>query len=190
MSSPALSLPVPSTGSVAAFERPATRALVIVAFALLTALGAAIRLPLPFTPVPITLQTFFVMAAGIYLGPRDAAASQLGYLALGAAGLPAFAGGAGFGHLFGATGGFLLSFPLAAALVGATVRPGVSLARALAGFLAAQVVIFALGAAWLAAFLGVGAREALALGVLPFLPGGAVKVAACLGFAARGSRPV
>lgn len=189
MSSPALSLPVPSTGSVAtAFERPAARALAIVAFALLTALGAAIRIPLPFTPVPITLQTFFVLTAGIYLGPRDAAASQLGYLALGAAGLPVFAGGAGFAHLLGATGGYLLSFPIAAALVGATLHPGVRLGRALAVFVAAQVVIFGLGTAWLAAFLGIGFDRALALGVLPFLPGGAVKVAAALGLAVRAPR--
>ncbi|HUP21029.1 MAG TPA: biotin transporter BioY [Gemmatimonadota bacterium] len=183
MSSRALSLPFPA--SAPALERPAARALAILAFALLTALGAAIRIPLPFTPVPITLQTFFVMAAGIYLGPRDAAASQLGYLAMGAAGLPVFAGGAGFGHLFGATGGYLLSFPLAAALVGASVRPGDRAGRALAAFLAAQVVIFGFGTAWLAAFLGIGFDRALALGVIPFLPGGAVKVAAALGLAVR-----
>lgn len=182
MSGRALSLPFPATSGI---ERPAARTLAILAFALLTALGAAVRIPLPFTPVPITLQTFYVMAAGIYLGGRDAAASQVGYLAMGAAGLPVFAGGAGLGHLFGATGGYLLAFPLAAALVGATVRPGERPGRALGAFLAAQVVIFGLGTAWLATFLGIGPERAVALGVLPFLPGGAVKVAAALGLAVR-----
>ena len=99
---------------------PATRAAGILAFALLTALGAFVRIPLPFTPVPVTLQTFFVLAAGIYLGSRDAALSQLGYLAIGAVGLPVFAGGgAGFGHFLGVTGGYLIAFPIAAAMVGA-----------------------------------------------------------------------
>ena len=120
---PRMSLPVsivawPSRSAV----RPGVRASGILAFALLTALGAFVRIPLPFTPVPVTLQTFFVLAAGIYLGSRDAALSQLGYLAIGAVGLPVFAGGgAGFGHFLGVTGGYLIAFPIAAALVGAAL---------------------------------------------------------------------
>jgi biotin transport system substrate-specific component len=166
---------------------PTARAAGILAFAMLTALGAFVRVPLPFTPVPITLQTFFVLAAGIYLGSRDAALSQLGYLALGSVGLPVFAGGgAGVGHFLGATGGYLVAFPLAAALVGATLKPGDSAARATTVCTLATLLILALGAAGVAAFLGVGAERAIALGVLPFLPGGAVKIAAAVGLVARG----
>lgn len=164
---------------------PAVRGAGIVAFALLTALGAFVRIPLPFTPVPVTLQTFFVLAAGIYLGSRDAALSQLGYLALGAVGLPVFAGGAGLGHFLGVTGGYLIAFPIAAALVGAALRPGDSAARATVVCVAATLLILALGALGVAASLGVGTERALALGVLPFLPGGAVKVAAAVALVVR-----
>jgi len=150
----------------------------IAAFALLTALGAFVRIPLPFTPVPITLQTLFVVLAGVYLGGRDAAGSQLAYLGIGAIGLPVFAGGAGVAHLMGATGGYLLAFPLAAWMVGALVRPGDRLLRALAVFTGAKVIIFGLGTVWLATVLGVDASRAIALGVLPFLPGAVIKVAA------------
>jgi biotin transport system substrate-specific component len=182
-----MSLPVsivawPSRSAV----RPGVRASGILAFALLTALGAFVRIPLPFTPVPVTLQTFFVLAAGIYLGSRDAAVSQLGYLAMGAVGLPVFAGGgAGLGHFLGVTGGYLIAFPIAAALVGAALRPGDSVARATVVCVAATLLILALGALGVAASLNVGAERALALGVLPFLPGGAVKVAAAVALVAR-----
>jgi len=166
--------------------RAADRAAGIVAFALLTALGAFVRIPLPFTPVPVTLQTFFVLAAGIYLGSRDAALSQTGYLALGAVGLPVFAGGgAGMGHFLGPTGGYLIAFPLAAAFVGAALRPAASAARATAVCASATLLILVLGAAGVAAFLNVGAERAFALGVLPFLPGGAIKVAAAVGLVVR-----
>jgi biotin transport system substrate-specific component len=168
-----LSRPKPFEGTAVGYRLAG-----IAAFALLTALGAFVRIPLPFTPVPITLQTFFVLTAGVYLGGRDAAASQLMYLAVGATGLPVFAGGAGIGHLLGPTGGYLLAFPLAAGLVGALVQPGVGLLRALAAFFAAKVAIFGLGAAWLAIVLGVGPEQAIALGVVPFLPGAVLKVAA------------
>lgn len=184
MSVPVLSAVVPALSR--AQVRPADRAAGILAFALLTALGAFVRIPLPFTPVPITLQTFFVLAAGIYLGGRDATLSQLGYLALGAVGLPVFAGGgAGAGHLFGATGGYLVAFPIAAAFVGAALKPGDSVARATVVCGIATLLILALGAAGLAAFLGVGVERAMALGVLPFLPGGAIKIAAAVGLVAR-----
>jgi biotin transport system substrate-specific component len=182
MSSPISMAPALSRAAVS----PAVRGAGILAFALLTALGAFVRIPLPFTPVPITLQTFFVLAAGIYLGSRDAAFSQLGYLALGAVGLPVFAGGgAGFGHFLGVTGGYLIAFPIAAALVGAALRPGDSAARATVVCAAATLLILALGALGVAASLGVGAERALALGVLPFLPGGAVKVAAAVALVVR-----
>lgn len=157
----------------------------IAAFALLTAIGAFVRIPLPFTPVPITLQTFFVLAAGIYLGGRDAAASQGLYLGLGAAGLPVFAGGSGLAHLFGPTGGFLLAFPIAAWLVGGSLRPGDRAARALLVLVSAMAIVFALGATWLAHVMGVGPGRAFALAVLPFLPGAALKITAATALVVR-----
>ncbi len=161
------------------------RATGIAAFALLTAIGAFVRIPLPFTPVPITLQTFFVLASGIYLGGRDAAASQGLYLGLGAAGLPVFAGGSGLAHLLGPTGGFLVAFPIAAWLVGGSLRPGDRLSRALVVLVSAIGIVFALGASWLALVMGVGPGQAFALAVLPFLPGAALKIAAATALVAR-----
>ena len=87
----------------------------VIGFALLTALGAAVRIPLPFTPVPITLQTLFVLLAGVTLGPRLGAASMAFYLLLGTAGYHVFAGSerCGLQTIFGPTGGYLLGFLLA-----------------------------------------------------------------------------
>lgn len=161
------------------------RAAGIAAFVILTAIGAFIRIPLPFTPVPITLQTFFVLASGIYLGGRDAALSQALYVALGVAGLPVFAGASGLAHALGPTGGFLLAFPIAAWLVGRSIEPGERLARAALVLIAADIVIFALGATWFAATVGVGVERALALAVLPFLPGTVIKTGAALALVVR-----
>ncbi len=173
------------TAAARVVTRPDARLAGIAAFALLTALGAFVRLPLPFTPVPITLQTFFVLTAGVYLGGRDAAASQLAYLGLGATGLPVFAGGVGPAALLGPTGGYLLAFPLAAWLVGSLVRPGTRATRALAAFLGATALIFAFGAGWLTQLAGMDPARALALGVLPFLPGAALKIAAATALTVR-----
>ena len=168
-----------------ALDQPLQRVVAITAFALLTALSARVALPLPFTPVPITLQGFVVLMAGAWLGGRDGAASQFGYLALGAAGLPVFATGGGPAYLLGPTGGYLLAFPLAAWLAGTAVPPGSGLARTLAGFTAAKLVIFAGGVAWLAQAMGTELDRALALGVVPFLPGAALKIAAAAALAVR-----
>jgi biotin transport system substrate-specific component len=93
----------------------------IVVFAVLTAVGA--RIEIPHQPVPFTLQTFFVLLAGAFLGVRNGVLSQVLYLAMGAAGLPVFSiwsGGAV--KLFGPTGGYLLSFPVAAFVVGTMIH--------------------------------------------------------------------
>lgn len=181
----AFSIPSSRVATLPALDRPAERIAGIAAFATLTALAAFVRIPLPFTPVPITLQTLFVVLAGVFLGRRDGAASQAVYVAVGAAGLPVFAGGAGVAHLAGPTGGYLLAFPIAAWLVGATLRPGDGAGRAVLVLLAAKAVIFGLGATWLAAVADLDAGRAVALGVLPFLPGAAVKIAAATGIVVR-----
>jgi biotin transport system substrate-specific component len=154
-------------------------ALLVVGFSLLTAAAAQVSVPLPFTPVPLTGQTFAVLLTGALLGPRLGALAMLAYLAEGAAGLPFFRGGAGgAGHFSGATAGYLLAFPAAAYVTGRLAERGwdrrfltAALAMALGSF-----VILACGWAWLALMFKGGA-EAFRLGVAPFLPGDVVKVA-------------
>lgn len=157
-------------------------------FAALTGAGALLSVPLPLTPVPMTLQTFFIMLAGYVLGARWGGVSILLYLLLGAAGLPVFSGGsAGAGHLLGPTAGFLWSFPIAAFVVGAFAeagdgRPGAQrLGFKVAGAVAGSVVIYALGTVQLMNFFEMGVWQAIAVGVVPFVPSAAVEVAAAIG---------
>lgn len=144
-------------------------------FAAATALAAQVRIPLPFSPVPLTLQTLLVLASGLALGARAGAASQALYVGLGAAGVPVFTGlSAGLG---GPTTGYLLAFPLAAALAGWGARRGTGLALA-GGLAAATVAIYALGAGWLWLVLGKSLTVAVMAGVVPFVWGDALKLAA------------
>src|SRR5262245_31132406 len=99
-------------------NRTVRRVVAVVAFAALTALGARLAVPLPGLPVPVTMQTLVVTLAGALLGPYLGAASQVLYLLAGISGLPVFALGSGFAYVFGPTGGYLLSYPVAAALTG------------------------------------------------------------------------
>lgn len=157
--------------------------LVTLAFVGLIALGARADVTVPGSPVPQSLQTLAVLAAGLALGPRWGLAAGLIYLAAGALGLPVFAGGSsGLAALSGPTAGYLVGFPLAAFLVGAGSRdlgprpvwrtvPGV-LGLGLAGHL----LILTLG--WAGLALRIDPAEALSAGVTPFLWGMAVKSAA------------
>jgi len=161
---------------------PATalsRALGVVLFAALTAVGATLAFPLPFTPVPVTLQTLAVILAGAMLGPVWGPVSQVLYLAAGIAGLPVFAGGAGGpAVLLGPTGGYLIGFVAGAWIAGLLVRPRSGWVRLGAGLLAAHAVIFVCGLSRLLAFTGMSVPAAVGLGLVPFLPGLAVKTAA------------
>jgi len=145
--------------------------------ALATALSTHVRIVLPFTPVPITLQTMVVLLCGAILGAGGGALSQIVFLALGTAGVATFAGGS----LLGVTGGYLIGFVIAAALVGAVARRTESALAVGATMLGASLLILGLGAAWLAQVNGLGVREALMVGVVPFLAGDAVKAAGALG---------
>lgn len=145
----------------------------ILGFALLTALGARVVVPVPGTPVPFTFQVVAVLLAGYLLGPRWGAASQAAYLAAGAAGLPAFAAGGGLGYLLGPTGGYLLAYPAAAAVVGLAASRSRRLSVHALGVAAGIAVIHAGGASWLAVVAG--HEAALAAGVAPFLAVDAVK---------------
>lgn len=162
-------------------ELPATltRAGVTIAGgAALTALAAQVSLPVPGSPVPVTGQTFAVLLAGAALGPARGLASQGLYLALGAAGLPVFAGAAhGSGVIFGASGGYLFGFLAAAALVGWGARRGAdrSPARTLLMFALASAVIYAIGTTWLCADTGMSLSAGIAAGVTPFIPGDIAK---------------
>ncbi len=154
-------------------------ALVVVGFSLLTAAAAQVVVPLPFTPVPLTGQTFAVLLTGALLGPRLGALAMLAYLAEGAAGLPFFRGGAGgVGHFSGATAGYLLAFPAAAYVTGLLAERGWDrrFVTAAAAMALGSFVILAGGWAWLALMFRTPS-EAFWLGVAPFLPGDVLKIA-------------
>lgn len=154
---------------------------------ILVAACAHVSLPLPFTPVPLTLQTFAVILIGMLLGPVAGFSAMVLYLTEGAAGLPVFSPHepAGIIHLLGPNGGFLFSYPLAAAIAGWTVRGtdfiGSRFARAVLAGVAASIAVFAFGAGWLAYFAHLSGVSAWHLAVAPFLPGDAVKITAAAG---------
>ena len=151
----------------------------VVGFSLLTALAAQVVVPLPFTPVPLTGQSFAVLLTGALLGPRLGVLAMLAYLAEGAAGLPFFrAGAGGVGHLSGATAGYLLAFPAAACVTGLLAERGWDrrFLTAAAAMALGSLVILAGGWVWLTLMFRTGA-EAFWLGVAPFLPGDVLKIA-------------
>ena len=151
----------------------------VVVGSIVVALAAQLAIPLPFTTVPITAQTLAVLLVGAALGWKRGSAALVLYLAEGAAGLPVFAGAmAGPTHLFGSTGGYLFGFVAAAALVGwlAERRWCASVVGALAAMALGTAVIFICGVAWLAAMLGPAA--AVQAGLVPFIPGAVLKIAA------------
>ncbi|MGD0227654.1 MAG: biotin transporter BioY [Terriglobia bacterium] len=157
-----------------------TDAVWVIAFSLVTAVLAQIGFHLPYTPVPITGQTFGVLLSGVVLGWRRGFMSQVVYLAEGAAGLPVFADGAGSAfHLVGPAGGFLLCFPMAAALVGYMVEQGVARStwRLLGTLASADVLILLMGSTWLRLLYRVPYAQAWLLGFYPFLIADVAKIA-------------
>ena len=144
----------------------------------LTAAAAQVSVPLPFTPVPLTLQPMVVLLGGAVLGSRLGMASQVLYLLLGCAGLPVFAASAvlpqGVFRLLGPTGGYLMSYPFAAYLAGALAERGFDrrYLTSVAAMAAGLAVVFACGVTWLAFFarpVHVGLDGALAAGLYPFV---------------------
>jgi biotin transport system substrate-specific component len=127
------------------------------------------RLEIPHQPVPYTLQTLLVLLSGAFLGPRNGMLSQLAYIAAGILGAPVFAGGAaGIARILGPSGGYLLSFPLAAALVGYLVGKRHSLMQVALAMGAGLAVVFTLGALHLYAFYTHRIDTAFEAGVLIF----------------------
>jgi biotin transport system substrate-specific component len=151
----------------------------VFAFSLFVALAAQVVVPLPWTPVPVTAQTFAVLLTGALLGSRLGALALLAYLAEGAAGLPFFSGGGGGPQFFaGATAGYLFAFPVAAFVTGYLAERGWDrrLLTAAAAMALGSLVILAGGWAWLAVQTG-SASRAFVLGVAPFVVGDVVKIA-------------
>jgi biotin transport system substrate-specific component len=166
-------------GAVAAPLDWVRSAVLVVAFSLLIALAAQAAVPLPFTPVPLTMQTFAVLLTGALLGSRLGALALIAYLIEGAMGLPFFrAGAGGFQHILGPTGGYLLAFPAAAFLTGLLAERGWDrrYLPAAAAMLLGSLVILAVGCAWLTVYMG-SASAAFKAGVAPFIVGDILKIA-------------
>ncbi len=161
-----------STPGLEDAARAAYRLAGIVGFAALVALGA--RLSVPLWPVPITLQVPFVLLAGAFLGARAGAGSMATYLAAGALGLPVFAAGGGPGYFLGPTGGYLVGFVAAAAVVGVLAGPRAGLGRLLLAMTAGVAVVHLFGLLHLSLFLGRGPWQAMQDGLRPVLLVGTV----------------
>jgi biotin transport system substrate-specific component len=153
--------------------------------AALTALAAQISVPLPFTPVPFTLQPMVVLLGGAALGARLGMASQVLYLALGIAGFPVFAASAvlpqGALRLLGPTGGYLMSYPFAAFVAGTLAERGFDRRyfTSVLAMAAGLAVVFTGGVLWLAWFarpVEAGLASALRTGLYPFLPADIIKI--------------
>ena len=146
--------------------------------------AVAAQITIPVTPVPFTLQVLAVILSGLLLGPRIGALAQAIYVLVGAVGVPVFSGfTGGLGHVFGPTGGYLISYPIAAAVAGLAARPIAryprrrALLTALLWGCASLAVIYVFGTVWLAVVSGLTLMEAVAAGVLPFIIFDLIKVA-------------
>ena len=158
-------------------NKAACRIIGVAAFVILTALGALVRIPLPFTPVPFTLQTFFVLLSGAFLGSTLGAVAQASYILLGVLGLPIFNGASsGIFYLFGPTGGYIFGFIVAALLAGRFLR--YSKNDFLMVFIilcVADLVLLSCGVIWLKLTLGYPFKRLILIGFIPFIPADLLK---------------
>jgi len=162
------------------------RAAAVLFVAVLTAAAAQLSVPLPFTPVPFTLQPLIVLLGGAALGSRLGLTSQLLYLAAGVAGLPVFAASPalpqGLARLIGPTGGYLMSYPIAAFVAGLLAERGFDrrYLTSVAAMAAGLLIVFAGGVSWLSLYTpGPDAvMTAVRAGFLPFVPADIVKILA------------
>ena len=159
------------------------RAAAVLFVTVVTIVAAQVSIPLPFTPVPFTLQPMIVLLGGAALGARLGASAQVLYLAAGLAGLPVFAASPvlpqGFARLLGPTGGYLMSYPLAAFIAGylAEQRFDRKYLTSVVAMGAGLAIVFACGVAWIAwGAPHAGLSAALASGLYPFLPADVLKV--------------
>ncbi|MDD5281302.1 MAG: biotin transporter BioY [Candidatus Omnitrophica bacterium] len=154
------------------------RFLAVAVFITLITLSAFVRIPLPLTPVPLTLQTLFVLLSGALLGRRLGVFAQVGYLVLGLTGFQVFTGlGSGSLYLFGPTGGYIVGFVLASFFTGSLFSEGKPNRRnTLLKFLCADFIILFSGMLWLKVALSCSFSQAFLLAFLPFVPGDLLKV--------------
>ena len=148
-------------------------------FAALLAAVAPFKIPLGFTPVPITLQTLVVLLSGAMLGPYYGALSMILYVAVGALGLPVFAGGgSGIGALLGPTGGYLFSYFIAAFAIGKIlqIKKSPKYLDYVLAMIAGTIIIYTLGAGWGMVVTGLGTAAIIAGWVLPFIIGDTIKL--------------
>lgn len=153
-------------------------------FTSLTVMGAYAYLPLSFTPVPITFQTLFVYLSGTLLKTKRGALSQLLYILLGLIGLPVFAGGkAGFMVILGPTGGYLISFPISAFIIGSLIKFDEKFKDNVKRFAwyifvlsIGTLIIYLIGVLQLSYWIGGDLIKSIALGILPFIPGDVIKI--------------
>ena len=163
-------------------SRTAFRALAVLFVTVLTIVAAQVSIPLPFTPVPFTLQPMVVLLGGAALGARLGMSSQILYLALGIAGLPVFAASPilpqGFARLLGPTGGYLMSYPLAAFVTGYLAQRGFDRRyfSSVLAMVAGLAIIFSCGVLWLAFGAHAGLSAAVSTGLIPFIPADIIKV--------------
>ncbi|MEO8245870.1 MAG: biotin transporter BioY [Chloroflexota bacterium] len=172
-------------GVLAAGLSPAVRAVILVAAGVaLTALAAQLQFKVPGNPVPFTGQTAAVLLTGAALGSRLGLLSMVTYVALGAIGLPIYSGGhAGVGQLLGVTGGYLIGFAVAAAIVGWLAERGWdrTLPRAALLMILGNLVIYAIGVPVLALAAPMSAADAIQHGALAFVASDALKIAIAAG---------
>lgn len=160
------------------------RNLTIALFAALMAAGAFIKIPVG--PVPITLTSFFMLMAALLLGPGGGSLSVVIYMLIGTIGLPAFAGGSGPAVFAGPTGGFLIAYLPAALACGLISADNKTLTgqkvplRDISAVIAGSLILYAIGVPWLKFRLGLEWSSAFSAGMLPFLPGDALKAAAAV----------
>lgn len=167
-----------------------TAILLLVAASFFVALCARVTLPLPFTPVPLTLQNFAVLLVGLLLGSRRGFAALVLYLLQGASGLPVFnpTGPGGMVQLFGPTGGYLLAYPLVAFMAGYLFEGGKkNFASAVRAAIVAEVLLFALGVSWLVILMHASWLQAARFGLYPFVPAEVLKVISAAAIAGRWS---
>lgn len=151
------------------------QALLVIGGSILLAISAHVKVP--FYPVPVTMQTMFVLLIGMAYGSRLGLATILAYLAQGAVGLPVFAGGAGLAYMAGPTGGYLFGFAIAAFAVGLMAEKGMgkNMFTTAAAMVIGNVIIYACGVTWLSNIVG-SLDKAFQFGLLPFVYGDLLKI--------------
>jgi len=149
------------------------RALGVLTFIICTALGAFVRIPLPFTPVPITLQTFFVLLSGAFLGARLGGLAQASYIFLGMLGLPVFTGsGSGLVYFSGPTSGYLVGFFFASLFIGEAIKHSRrNFSSVFTIFCIADIMLLSFGVSWLKLISGAPLKTLFTTGFLPFIIG-------------------